>query len=209
MGRDLHWYVIPKDIQHDKTKQICLEYEFQGDEDDVNCELYKKVTNESALFDCNKRDGELSKEYYDRKKAFEDNVIHVNCDYKYDEQHRNKWCHKCHMFVTGLYNSVALLDSEGIQHSYSSLYWKSKWNIREMHLGSSDTEFVNLFRNDNLYRVQVGHDDVVYAFEAIKRLGTPLRRSDVEACEETMNILNFLENWTKNDDVYVIMEDEF
>lgn len=207
MGRDLHWYVIPKKIEHDKTKQICLDYEFQGDEEDVKYELYEKITNETPLFDYERRDGELHKEYYERKKAFEDNVTSINFDYKYDAEHRDKWCPKCHMFVKGFYDSVALLDSTDIHHSYSSLYWGSKWNIKSMYLGSSDTEFINLFRNDSYYR-EVSRDDVAHSLESIKKLGTPLRNSDIEACEETMNILNFLDKWTKNDDVYVIMEDE-
>jgi hypothetical protein len=207
MGRDLHWYVIPKKIEHDKTKQICLDYEFQGDEQDIKYEVYEKITNESPLFDYERREGESHKEYYERKKAFEDNVDNVNYDYKYEKKHRDKWCPKCHTFVKGLYDSVALLDDTDIHHSYSSLYWGSKWNIKDMYLGLSDTEFINLFRNDNMYR-EVTQDDVKYAYETIKRLGTPLRKSDIEACEETMSILNFLDKWTKNDDVYVIMEDE-
>lgn len=207
MGRDLEWYVVPKNMQHDKTKQVCLDYEFQGDEEDVKYELYEKIINESPLFDHKRYDGEPDNEYYRRWKAFDENLISVNYEYKYDDKHRDKWCPKCHMFTNGPNNCVALLDSKNIHHSYSSLYWGSKWNIKDMYLGSSETEFINLFRNDNMFR-EVSQEDVLYAIESIKKLGTPLRNSDIEACEETMNVLSFLDKWTKRDDVYVIMEDE-
>lgn len=207
MGRDLHWYVVPKDLQHDKTKQICLDYEFQGDEEDVKYELYEKITNESPLFNYERLDGESHKEYIKRKKDFDCNISSINYDYMYDDKNRDKWCPKCHMFAKGLYDCVALLDSENMHHSYSSLYWGSKWNIKDMYLGASDTEFLNLFRNDNMFR-EVSREDVLYAIESIKKLGTPLRNSDIQACEETTSVLNFLDKWTKNEDVYVIMDDE-
>ena len=55
---------------------------------------------------------------------------------------------------------------------------------------------------------EVSREDVLYAIESIKKLGTPLRNSDIQACEETTSVLNFLDKWTKNEDVYVIMDDE-
>lgn len=207
MGRDLYWYVIPKHIEHDTAKEICLSYEFQGDEEDVNAEVYEKITNKSALFDYKTQEGETMHEYYERRKKLEKDIHKVMYDYKYEEENRNKWCPKCHMFVKGLYDCSALIDTMHIGHSYSSLYWTSRWNIKDMYLGDSDTEFIKLFRNDYYYR-EITHDEVVYAIDKIKNLGTPLRNSDIEACEETMNVLNFLDKWTKDDNYHVIMEDE-
>lgn len=71
MGRDLSWYVVPKNIEHDKTKKLCLDYEFQGDEEDVKAEVYEKVTGESPLFDYKYNENETHKEYYERKTNFE------------------------------------------------------------------------------------------------------------------------------------------
>lgn len=207
MGRDLYWYVITRDIEHDKTKEICLDYEFQGDEEDVKSEVYEKITNESALFDYKPKETETMKEFFQRKKDFEQNIFNINYDYKYHEKHREKWCPKCHMFANGLYDCLALIDTMHIGHSYSSLYWRSKWNIQDMYIGTSNTQFINLFRNDYLYR-EITHDDVVSAINEVKKLGTPLRNSDIEACQETMDVLNFLEKWTKHDNYRVIMEDE-
>lgn len=207
MGRDLNWYVIPRNIEHDKTKELCLDYEFQGDEEDVKCELFEKVTNESALFDYSRLDGEDRSKYFKIKKEFEDKISDISYHYKYDEEHKIKWCPKCHMFATGLYDTLALVDTMHIGHSYSSLYWWSKWNIKDMYIGSSNTEFTNLFRNDIMYR-EITHNDVVSAINEIEELGTPLRNSDIEACQETMDVLNFLAKWTKDDNYRVIMEDE-
>lgn len=209
MGRDLSWYVIPKNIEHDKTKKICLDYEFQGDEEDVKAEVYEKVTGESPLFDYEHREGETTREYYARKNAFEDNVDKIVYEYinDWDEKHKDEWCPKCHMFAKGLYAASVVLAETSIHHSYSSLYWRSKWNIKDMYLGSSETEFVRLFRDDYYYR-EITSYDVERAIEQIKDLGVPKRNSDIEACDETMSVLNFLKQWTEREDVIVIMEDE-
>jgi hypothetical protein len=209
MGRDLSWYVIPKNIEHDKTKKICLNYEFQGDEEDVRAEVYEKVTGESPMFDYKTHDGETGKEYFKRKQAFYDNVNKVAYEYinDFDKKHMDEWCPKCHMFANGLYDTPTVLAKDDIHHSYSSLYWRSKWNIKDLYLGSSETEFVRLFRDDYYYR-EITAEDVERALEIIEDLGVPKRNSDIEACEETMSILNFLKKWTQQDDVIVIMEDE-
>lgn len=209
MGRDLSWYVIPKNIEHDKTKKICLDYEFQGDKEDVEAEVYEKVTGESPLFDYTHLDGETTGEFFKRKKDFDDKICRITYEYisDYDEKHKDEWCPKCQMFADGLYGASVVLAKTEIHHSYSSLYWRSKWNIKDMYLGSSDTEFVRLFRDDYYYR-EITADDVERAIEQIKDLGVPKRNSDIEACEETMSILSFLKKWTQQEDVIVIMEDE-
>lgn len=209
MGRDLCWYVVPRNIEHDKTKKICLDYEFQGDEEDVKYEVYEKVTGKSPLFDYKHLDGESTKEYYARKNDFENNVGKIAFEYinDWDNKHKNEWCPKCQMFASGLYDASVVLAKTSIHHSYSSLYWSSRWNIKDKYLGSSDTEFVRLFRDDYYYR-EVSAYDVERAIEQIQELGTPKRNSDIEACEETTSVLSFLKYWTEKDDVIVIIEDE-
>lgn len=210
MGRALSWYIVPKNIEHNKTKNLCLDYEFQGDEEDVKAEVYEKVTGKSPLFDYKYNENETHKEYYERKTDFEYNVSNVAWDYlhDYDDKHKDEWCPKCHMFANGLYGASAVLAKTSIHHSYSSPYWRSRWSIKDMYLGSSDTEFVRLFRDDYYYR-EITTDDVERALEEVKHLGTPKRNSDIEACEETTSVLNFLKYWTEKDDVIVIMEDEY
>lgn len=209
MGRHLSWYVVPKNIEHDQTKRICLEYEFQGDEEDIKAEVYEKVTGESSLFDYTSQEGETTSDFCKRKRDFDYSICNVAYEYinDYDEKHKDEWCPKCHMFANGLYGTSVILAEDNIQHSYSSLYWRSKWNIKDMYLGSSETEFVRLFRDDYYYR-EITAEDVERALEIIEDLGVPKRNSDIEAYNETMSILNFLKKWTKREDVLVVMEDE-
>lgn len=209
MGRHLSWYVVPKNIEHNKNKMICLDYEFQCDEEEVKAEVYEKVTGKSSLFDYTSQEGETTRDFCKRKRDFDDNICKVAYEYIYDygEKHQDEWCPKCHMFANGLYDTSVILAKHDIQHSYSSLYWRSKWNIKDMYLGSSETEFVRLFRDDYYYR-EITVEDVERALEIIQGLGVPKRNSDIKACDETMSILNFLKKWTQKEDVIVIMEDE-
>jgi hypothetical protein len=29
MGHDLYWYVLPRAIEHDTTKELCFQYEYE------------------------------------------------------------------------------------------------------------------------------------------------------------------------------------
>jgi hypothetical protein len=208
MGRDLVWYVLPKHMTHDKNKKICLDSEFQEDKELMISQLYEKITNESGDFDYKKIENETMTEYFTRKEKFQKQVQNVVYDYMHKDIHRGEWCPKCHMFVCGIYSSELIIKSKDIRHSYSNPIWSSKWNIKSLYLGSSDTNFTNLFSSDNMYR-QIEYSDVQYALRTINELGEPLRNSDKEAHEETMEILSFLGTWTQKDDVIVIMEDEY
>lgn len=105
------------------------------------------------------------------------------------------------------YDNPLLLAKEDVHNSYSNPIWGSKWNIKDLYLGNSDTDFARRFRDDHLIR-EIVEDDVDNALESIADLGEPLRRSDKEAHEETMSILNWLKVWTSKDDVIVVMADE-
>jgi hypothetical protein len=195
-------------MTHDKNKKICLDYEFQEDEELLMSQVYEKITNESGVFDYKTIDDETDIEYFRRKKKFEELVEKVVYGYMHKDIHRDAWCPKCHMFVCGIYSSELIIKSKDIHHSYSNPIWSSKWNIQSLYLGSSNTNFTNLFRSDNMYR-QIESSDVQYARRTINELGEPFRSSDKEAHEETMEILSFLDTWTQMDDVIVIMEDEY
>lgn len=207
MGRDLNWYVLPKVIEHDKTKKICINLEFQEDDDVLKEQLYEKITNESPYFDYKKIEGESSSDYFKRKRLFEDKINTTSWKYLYKDEHKIDWCPKCHLFAAGIYFSSLIIDSFHIGHSYSNPYWWSKWNIQEFYLGDSDGDFVSLFKSDALYR-QITYDAVQRAKERIKELGEPKRQSDKDAFEEAMELMEFLEKWTSNDDVIVVMKDE-
>jgi hypothetical protein len=207
MGRDLNWYVIPRDYKHDTSKQMCLNWEFQGDEEDVNNEIYEKATSESSQFDYMRVEGETHHEYFNRRDAFHAKVKDVVYDYKWEKSHKEEWCPTCLMFARGMYDNAMIIADEHIGHSYSNPCWSSAWNIKDLYLGSSHTSFVKLFRNDNMYR-EITQDDVEHAVKSIQELGKPLRNSDIETCEETMRVLEFLKKWTADPKVIVIMEDE-
>lgn len=208
MGRDLNWYVLPKTIEHDTSKQLCFEYEYEEDEDVIQEQVYEKVTGESALFDYKDREGETRREYFKRKQGFEENVRTTVSRYIHNDSHKNEWCPKCRLFVSGIYDSPYIIDSIHIGHSCGNPYWYSKWNIENFYLGSSDGDFVKKFKGDKLYR-EVIYNSVLYSLKDIQKLGEPQRRSDKEALEETMEILNFLQKWTVKNDVVVVFEDEY
>lgn len=188
MGRSLNFYVVPKNIPHDTSKQLCFSWEFQDDEREIEDDVCWKLMP-NVILDKATRYTLLLQNLY---------------GYDIDTSH---WCPKCLMFAIGLHASPVLLASECCSHSYSSPVWGSKWNIKDLWLGSSNSPFVNLFRDECLYR-EISRDDVRNAFSTIKDLGEPLRKSDKDVCEETLRILNFLQEWTDKDDVHVILEDE-
>lgn len=208
MGRDLNWYVLPKNIEHQSDKLLCFNYEFQKDECDIENDVSEKLLGEtSSDYEWHRLDGESGIEFVRRLNKFKKERLRMvwDCINNYEGQH--DWCPKCHLFARGVYDSPLVIANEHIGHSFSSPYWWSKWNIKDMYIGSSNTYFVGLFNPNILYR-EIDNDDVCNAMEQISDLGEPLRTSDKEACEETMRVLNFLDKWTKCDDVIVIVEDE-
>lgn len=43
MGRDLHWYVIPKHIRHEPSKLLCFNWEFQPDQYEIINDIETKT----------------------------------------------------------------------------------------------------------------------------------------------------------------------
>lgn len=188
MGRSIDFYIVPKHISHDTSKKLCFSWEFQDDEHEMETDICWKLMPNTIL-----------------DKATRCTLL-LNNLYGYDID-TSHWCPKCLMFANGLHSSPVLLASESCSHSYSNPIWNSKWNIKDLWLGSSNTSFVNLFRDEHLYR-EIFLDDVLDAFKTIEALGQPLRKSDKNACDETLRLLRFLREWTEKDDVHVILEDE-
>jgi hypothetical protein len=207
MGRDLNWYVLPKIIVHQSDKHLCFNYEFEKDKHEIEKDVYEKITG-TTLTKCDwPSHSETGIEFIRRRNQQKKDIdsISWDCINNYDGKH--DWCAKCHMFVCGIYDNPLVIAHEHIGHSYSSPYWLSEWSIKDMYLGSSHDEFVRLFKPQMYYRV-IDNEDVRNAIEKVDDLGEPLRTSDKEACEETMRVLYFLDEWTQKEDVYVIMEDE-
>lgn len=201
MGRDLCWYVLPVNIEHDTTKPMCLGWDFQHDEDDVKYEIYEKVCVMEG------REPDFNNVSMYRRNSEFNNIVY---EYQYGDKSDDAsvWCPKCKMFANGIYDSSLVVDSCHVQHSYSNPIWNSDWNVKDLYLGSSMSAFVKRFCNHRLYR-EVTSDDVDAAYIKLERLGEPLRKSDKEAHNETLSVLEFLKRWTSQPDYVVIMHDEY
>jgi hypothetical protein len=183
MGKHISFYVIDKDNQHTKDNgTMCLDLEFQHDNDDVvdmlDCRLYNHAPKRKIC---------------DYDKRYQIECLNI--------------CPKCKMFMVGIHGGN-IKDSLHIHHNYSNPIWTSDYNIQDLSLGSSTTTFVKLFRNDMQY-YEIFESDVKRGYAYLEQLGTPKRTSDKEAYDETMQVMRFLERWVDNDTVYIIMEEEY
>lgn len=184
MGRDLNWYVLRRNIEHDVAKKFCFTYEFQPDSHDVLKDIQHALGNTCASY-----------QYI--------------CDFVNTGEYTDEWCPKCHMFADGIdQDSPIVVAHYHMGHSYSNPTWMSDWNIRNLLIGSYHTQCAELFRKDMMY-MEIRDKDVQDARMQIERKNEPLRRSDKESKEETVMILDALAKWTIQPDEYVvIMRDE-
>ena len=111
------------------------------------------------------------------------------------------------MYVDGLYDNSLVIASNNISHSYSNPIWNSDWNIKDLYLGSGTTDFVRRFSKDHMYR-EISKRDIQNAIVYIEQLGNAIRKSDVEAKNETQEVLEFIQQYINDDNVIIIMEDE-
>lgn len=206
MGRDLYLYVLPKAIEHDTSKKFCFQFEFQDDEKNIISKVYERATGRSSKF--NPIDENVVG-YTSRKKQkeFNDDVHETAVKYMFRDEHKDDWCCKCSLFANGIFSCGLIIDKVHIHHAYSSPYWMSSWNIQDLYLGTSTSRFACLFRNDSSYR-EVRFEDVQMTYRQINELGKPLRESDIMAYDETLKVLKFLEKWTQQEHVIVIMDEQ-
>jgi hypothetical protein len=194
MGRSLCWYVVKLPKEHDKTLPICLDLEFEPEKNDyeIKLQLYQIIHPEITDISYNiKNYKEISELWH---------------SYKYNK--KEMWCSKCKFFNNCIDDSDIVIDKLDIQHSYSNPIWTSEWCVRGLWLGSSSTDLMRRFSKEHLYR-EIKNEDVKRAYKKIEELGDPIRRCDVEAKEETMNVLEFLKKYMDREDVHLIMKDEF
>jgi hypothetical protein len=205
MGRSLHWYVVPKILDHDKSK-ICIDVEFEPERDDTEIEhrVYKVLNPDSQEIEANAypsfREWIAATQERERivKQTFEE------CT------QNDRLCPKCRFYKEGfLFESPIVVASKHVSHSYSNPIWASDWNIKNMWMGSSTTDFVRRFSSERMYR-EISKRDVEQTYEKIERdfLGKAIRTSDVEAKTETEDVLKFLRQYMEDDNVLMIIEDE-
>ena len=204
MGRDLSWYIIPRDIKHEDTKVLCMELEFEPESDEFGELLYDHVHGVEATSDEPKLKVWDIATYKNRR----DKEQKLRYRYLYDDSYQHEWCPKCLMYANGLYGCPLVIAHEHVQHSYSNPIWMSDWNVKDLYMGSSTTPFIRRFSKDRLYR-EIVKDDVMRAYDEIERLGECFRTSDKEAKEETLMILEFLSRYVDDPNVRMILEDEY
>lgn len=189
MGRDLSWYIIPSNIEHDHSKRLCMNYECEPEEFDVERDIYEKIKIDN---DCNCNSRQYFKKIKDTTIEYKSNAIH--------------WCPLCLMYVNGIYDFPDIIAKEHIHHSYRNPIWESMWNVQSLYMGNGNTEFVNKFSDRKNYR-EISSKDIDCAFHEIESFGKPSRTYDIEAYDETMTILHFLRKYCKPE-YRIIMDDE-
>ena len=54
MGRDLNWYIVPRDMDHDHAKTLCLNLDFEPEKDEIDDLIYEHLhgtEDENGRFD--------------------------------------------------------------------------------------------------------------------------------------------------------------
>lgn len=203
MGRHLTWYIISSKMEHDKTKQICFDLEYEPESHEIDEKIFNIVNPD--IKEINYVDYPTNA---DRRKAYHERQKEISeCGkYTYNDNRKNQWCQTCFTYFKGIYyNSI---DSIDVLHSYSNPIWRSHWNVKDLYMGSSTTGFIRRFSTERQYR-EIFENDVNIAFRTIEDLGLPISTSDIEAKEETLKVLNFLKKYTGMNDVRIIISDEF
>ena len=197
MGRDIAFYVVNTNIQHDKSCKFCLDLECQPEFNELTGTLFES----SPIYqDYEKYTREFDNE---KNRYYNEN----NCTIFFEKECKFKinpdWCPRCHMFADGLHTSNAVLTSLKFSYSYSSSIWKSGWHFYNMYPGKSSSDFCNRFNPDNMYR-EISHDDVEKFKRALNANGKAYRTPDLEAIEQTQRVIKFFEKYLDEKDSIII-----
>jgi hypothetical protein len=229
MGRTLAWYAVVVPRHHDKTKEVCLDLEYEPEKNEIELRqrLYEIVHPEKEMTE---NETYSMSHYKEMCKLW----------YSYKFEHKDKWCPKCCFYNNGIYSSGVYIDEYSVHHRYSNPIWESDWCVSQFYMGSHQTDLVRRFNRqsifgtvdstkidvgkwksvcfeetdrltiskDHLYR-EITEEDIKHVYDEIERLGNPIRKSDMEAKEETLGVLEFLNTHVGREDVHLIMEDEY
>lgn len=180
MGRDLAFYAVTRDVAHEPSRLICLNWECEPTYDDFKHELDDHLQQKDA---------------------------HKTYMYMYNlesTEANQEWCPRCAMFTNGLSNSKAVVDGIDFIHSYSNPIWRSDWHFYNMYPGNDHTDFVNRFDSKCMYR-EMFQDDVERLKRGLATCGKAYRKVDLEATEETKKVVAFCEKWLLKNDEYMII----
>jgi len=197
MGRSIRWYIFPGNLEHDKTKKICFDLEFEPEKDD-DTDLKIKLFNI-----LNPDIDDIDDIYYWKHKKDIDDIWQL---YIHSNEYKSISCEKCKTYLIGIH--INSIDSIDISHSYSDPYWNSEWDLKHFHMGSSRTDLVRRFSNDKLYR-EISKKDIDETYRMIEDLGEPIRTSDKVAKIETLHVLDFLKKSSIIENMHIILQDEY
>lgn len=188
MGRDLQFYVVNTNIQHDKSCKICLDFECEPEFDELKRTLFEHSPIYHEYEEYTKEFDKAEEKYYNEN----------NCTIFYKEECQYKinpnWCPRCHMFADGLYKSKAVLASIHFGNSYGNSIWKSDWHFYNMYPGKSHSDFCNRFNRDKMYR-EISREDIERLKNSLNANGKAYRTADLEAVEETEQVIKFCEKY--------------
>ena len=214
MGRSLTFYVSKIEDNHKKTEgKYCFEVECYGDHKKMT-EIREELYEDEKLYP--KSLGEELEEFYE---------LNPDCDLKtkykaqreifkryhevIDKCFKNKdlWCSKCFRNINGLFESL-VIDSMDISHPYSNNIWWSKWNVKELYLGS-ETYYTKTLGHDYNYR-EITKEDIQEAYKKTDGLGNiGMLCYDIEAKDECLRVLDFLSKYADDNSVRMIIEEEY
>ena len=209
MGRSLSWYIIYCNIEHDKTKQVCLDFEFEPEQDDFELkEKFSELVNpDFKKYDFDNDDNNCCTNNGMKAKKISEYYKEINLNWN-SIKYNDIICPKCLMYKSGWFNKNVVIDSIGVSHSYSNPIWDSDWSISDIHMCSSKSNFIRRFSKKHMY-AEVSDKDIEYAFRTLESLGEPIRHSDREAYDETIKVLDFLKKYSNRDDVYIIFQNDY
>jgi hypothetical protein len=178
MGRSLSLYAVSNVMVHDKSKRICLDWEYEREPDEMKYELKKKGLDFPE----------------------EDDI------YPYTDGSWCPSC--AIFAPQGLHRQNTLVRAyESWSHSYGNTIWSSDWHFYNMHPGSSHSDLVNKFKSDNMYS-QIDVSDIEYMERKKLGFGEARCTSDRTAVDETQQFITFSNKWLQEPDTTVIYKSE-
>lgn len=202
MGRSLSFYAVNTKIPHDISCKICLDLEYEPIRETLMEMLYKHLNPDVE----DAEDPEDAQELREKIKICWDTNSLIN--YKTCTLEINKdWCPRCHMFANGLYDNPAVIASKDFSHSYSNPIWHSDWHFYNMHPGKHHSDFCNRFDSDKMYR-EIEHSDIQGLKEDLIKYGRAYRAPDLEAIQETQQVIKFCEEHLENPEITIIYASE-
>lgn len=114
-----------------------------------------------------------------------------------------EWCERCAMFIEASFPKNWILDTIGFHHSYSNPIVMSNWFFNSLGFGTGNTDFCKRFSPDHEIH-EILLSDINFLKDRLQKNGTPYRKVDREALEETHEVIAFCETWLNKENVRLI-----